>query len=253
MIDLADGRTRVEDAAALMGLQRRQVYRLLDAFRPSEALIARSQRIRVYRGMALTLDVDWQRKLRTSPYRLRFELNQGGPYVNMFTSSYDRARTLARAALPAEEIIAVVAAFPDPKRELGAKSKGWTKSSAFKILDEMGVPTDPAMATWAGSWWPDDATDDEVEPWVHRAIPVTWEQADVLNWNQVAHDIGVNPQAPVMSKLVDLERGVSVSVYDDRGMDVTALNQSTIADIYSRFDDWLLDYDRPRMAEGFSK
>ncbi len=33
MIDLADGRTRVEDAAALMGLQRRQVYRLLDAFR----------------------------------------------------------------------------------------------------------------------------------------------------------------------------------------------------------------------------
>jgi predicted DNA-binding protein (UPF0251 family) len=33
MIDLADGRTSVEDAAALMGLQRRQVYRLLDAFR----------------------------------------------------------------------------------------------------------------------------------------------------------------------------------------------------------------------------
>jgi transposase len=33
MIDLADGRTRVEDAAALMGLQRRQVYRLLEAFR----------------------------------------------------------------------------------------------------------------------------------------------------------------------------------------------------------------------------
>jgi hypothetical protein len=33
MIDLADGRTRVEDAAALMGLQHRQVYRLLDAFR----------------------------------------------------------------------------------------------------------------------------------------------------------------------------------------------------------------------------
>jgi hypothetical protein len=33
MIDLADGRTRVEDAAALMGLQRRQIYRLLDAFR----------------------------------------------------------------------------------------------------------------------------------------------------------------------------------------------------------------------------
>lgn len=33
MIDLADGRTRSKEAAALMGLQRRQVYRSLDAFR----------------------------------------------------------------------------------------------------------------------------------------------------------------------------------------------------------------------------
>jgi hypothetical protein len=43
MIDLADGRTRVEDAAALMGLQRRQVYRLLDAFRTHgpDALISK--------------------------------------------------------------------------------------------------------------------------------------------------------------------------------------------------------------------
>jgi hypothetical protein len=42
-IDLADGRTRVEDAAALMGLQRRQVYRLLDAFRADgpDALISK--------------------------------------------------------------------------------------------------------------------------------------------------------------------------------------------------------------------
>jgi Winged helix-turn helix len=43
MIDLADGRTRVEDAAALMDLQRRQVYRLLDAFRAHgpDALISK--------------------------------------------------------------------------------------------------------------------------------------------------------------------------------------------------------------------
>jgi hypothetical protein len=43
LIDLADGRTRVDDAAALMGLQRRQVYRLLDAFRAHgpDALISK--------------------------------------------------------------------------------------------------------------------------------------------------------------------------------------------------------------------
>ena len=43
MIDLADGRTRIEDAAALIGLRRRQVCRLLGAFRAQgpDALISK--------------------------------------------------------------------------------------------------------------------------------------------------------------------------------------------------------------------
>ena len=43
LIDLADGRMRVEDAGALMGLQRRQVYRLLGAFQAhgADALISK--------------------------------------------------------------------------------------------------------------------------------------------------------------------------------------------------------------------
>jgi len=43
LIGLADGRTRVDDAAALMGMGRRQVYRLLDAFRAhgADALVSK--------------------------------------------------------------------------------------------------------------------------------------------------------------------------------------------------------------------
>lgn len=43
LIALADGRTRVDDAAALMGMGRRQVYRLLDAFRThgADALVSK--------------------------------------------------------------------------------------------------------------------------------------------------------------------------------------------------------------------
>jgi len=43
LIGLADGRTRVDDAAALMGMGRRQVYRLLDGFRARgpDALISK--------------------------------------------------------------------------------------------------------------------------------------------------------------------------------------------------------------------
>lgn len=74
---------------------------------------------------------------------------------------------------------------------------------------------------------------------------------DILLWNQIAHDIGVTPQAPILSKLVDLDRGVSVDAYDDRGMDITALERDAIAKLHTLFEPWLLDYDRARMLEAF--
>jgi len=60
--------------------------------------------------MTIIFGPDWQRDLWTSPYRLRFKLGGGESYVTMFTQAYDRARHLARAALPTEQIVAVIAA-----------------------------------------------------------------------------------------------------------------------------------------------
>jgi hypothetical protein len=121
------------------------------------------------------------------------------------------------------------------------------------VLREMGVPTTPAEATWMGNAYPPQEGDDaELPPCEHRAVFVTWDQADILLWSQVARDIGVMPQAPVLSKLVDVERGVTVYAYDDRGMDITATCPDPIAELHGRFDAWLLDYDRPRMSEAFA-
>jgi hypothetical protein len=211
--------------------------------------------------MAINFGPDWQRELWASPYRLRFELNQGGRYVNMFTSAYDRARCLARAALPSEHVIAVIADYPnvsmvicDHETEMlhGARWRGRTRRAAYDVLGEMGVPTTPSEATWMGYIYPDQEEDAEARPCEHRAVCVTWDQADILLWNQIAHDIGVTPQAPVLSKLVDVERGVTVYAYDDRGMDITALSPDPIVELYTRFDTWLLDHDRPRMSQAFA-
>jgi len=201
--------------------------------------------------MMLSLGPEWERDLWASPYRLRFDLNEGGAFVTRFTSSYDRARCLARAALPTDDLVGVIAANPDPKREMGARWRGWIKGTGFDHLEELGVHTEPALATWSGHCWPGDKEDDEAEPWLHRAVNLTWDQADILLWNQVALDVGVRPQAAIKSKLVDLTRGVSVDAYDDRGMDITSIAKESIAGLYERFDKWLLDYDRIRMAEVF--
>jgi hypothetical protein len=192
--------------------------------------------------MAIIFGPDWQRDLWASRYRLRFELSQGGSYVNMFTQAYDRACRLARAALPAEQVGAVIATFPDASEDRG---------SAYDRLHEMGVLTIPSEGTWTGYFWPGDKEDVEVLPCEHRAIRATWDQADILLWNNIACDIGVEPKAPVRSKLVDVARGVTVYAYDDRGMDITALSADPIAELYTRFDAWLLDCDRPRMSGAF--
>jgi hypothetical protein len=118
------------------------------------------------------------------------------------------------------------------------------------VLDEMGVPTTPAQA-WMDHVYPPEHRDAEMSPWEHRAVSLTWDQCDILLWSQVARDIGVMPQAPVLSKLIDLQRGVVVYAYDDRGMDITAFSAEPLAELYTRFDAWLLDYDRERMAEVF--
>jgi hypothetical protein len=186
-----------------------------------------------------------------SPYRLRFELGQGPSHLNRFATAFDRARALARRAITSVDIIGVVAAFPDPEAEINADAYGWSKGTSFQHLEAMGVPTANALGSWKGYFWSDDEFDEEVHPWSHRAIQLTWDQADVLLWNQIAHDMGVSPQAPILSKLIDSEREVSVHAYDDRGMDVTATTRDALVGIYQDFGEWLLDHDRERMAVVF--
>lgn len=195
--------------------------------------------------MALTLGENWARQLWASDYRIRFALHGGGDYVTIFTSAYDRARELARAALGRAEPIGVIAAWPDPSLKLAADENG---RDGFEILREMGVPADKFECVWSDSFYPGD---EDEEPWRHRAIKLTWDQADILLWNNIASEIGVRPTAPVLSKLVDVERGISVYAYDDRGMDVTALSAADITPLYRRYEQWLLDGDRPRMAKIF--
>lgn len=218
-------------------------------------------------SMKISYGPNWQKDLWASPFRLRFELNDGGvdpeapptSYVNMFTMSYDRARTLARAALPGDRVTAIIAANPRPMSGRSGKWRGWTKGSAFKQLERMGqlpescFPTKPALSKWSGQLYPADQVGHDLPPWKHRAVNLTWDQADILLWSNIGQDIGVRPVAPVLAKLVDIERGVSVYAYDDRGMDITALEPQEIVSLSKDFDSWLLDYDRPRMALAFAK
>lgn len=170
----------------------------------------------------------------------------------MFTSSYDRARELARAALSLRKPIAVIAAYRSPHWQISGRA-GQGRTSAFGLLRKMGVATTSRKATWMSHFYPKAHVDEKDEPCEHRALPVTWDKADILLWNNIAQDIGIEPKAPVLSKLADVDLGVVVDAYDDRGMDVVALSPEPIQHLHQRFNTWLLDYDRERMSKVFSR
>lgn len=206
--------------------------------------------------MTLEFGPSWQDDFTSSPYSLRFELGyvsqHPNNYVTRFLGSLERARILAKAALPSTPLMAVIAAMPQPELAIDAEQHGWIKgASGFDHLAQLGVVTDSPLAAFNDHFWPLDRDDPEAETWEHRVISITWREAEILLWNQIAADLGVGPQAPVQSKLVDPARGVLVHAYDDRGMDVTSLGASATQGLYRSHKAWLLDYDRPRMAEVF--
>ena len=200
--------------------------------------------------MAITFSETWEPPFWASPYRLRFELGVGELFIPRFNVAYERARKLARAAINADSLFAIVEGSSDPASDpfFGPDYDG---KSSFETLEELGVSTMPAEACWSGYAYPEYAVEPEAEPPEQRAVRVEGWQADILLWINIAREIAVRPIAPVLTRLVDRDREIRVFAYDDRGMDITALEPSRIAPLYKEFDEWLLDYDRPRMAEVF--
>jgi hypothetical protein len=52
--------------------------------------------------------------------------------------------------------------------------------------------------------------------------------------------MAVEPRLPFSFLLVDFDRTVLANPYDDRGIDVAAMEPKEIASLYTRFRHWLL-------------
>lgn len=53
--------------------------------------------------------------------------------------------------------------------------------------------------------------------------------------------------------LVNKNSGILYFLYDDRGLDIAANDKQKLKDIYIKFNDWILDYDRERIDKMFSE
>ena len=190
------------------------------------------------------LSEHWDAPFRSSPFRLRFEL--GGTQfgneapVSRFVQAFARAKQLADNVFETSRQIFGIVAAPSSK-------------DGFGTLCSAGF-TCPSIAEWTSPLWPGEAEQDQL-PFVWRAFDLSQDAAslDVLLWCAISLEMAVTPKAAIVPYLVDFERNILLHVYDDRGMDVTALDREQLLGVYRARREWLLDYDRKRMAEAFGE
>jgi hypothetical protein len=65
-------------------------------------------------------------------------------------------------------------------------------------------------------------------------------------------DLGLKPSIFHRVYFINIKNKTIFHVYDDRGCDLLATTPDTIKDIYNKHNDWILDYDRPRIDKVFN-
>lgn len=193
----------------------------------------------------------WASRFAAEDVRLRFEL--GGEefdntvqQVPRFLQAHRRASTLADA-LFSGNCVAVVAWNGHPPYPAGLPDN--TKDG-FVALQSTGFNA-PQMNEWQATLYPDP--DEEAYVWDLRSYDLGRDKVarDTLLWHAIASEMPVYPSARVVTFLLDSSRSVMLHVYDDRGMDVIAYDPAKLHGLHTDFADWLLDYDRERMAKLF--
>jgi hypothetical protein len=73
-------------------------------------------------------------------------------------------------------------------------------------------------------------------------------ESDSMLTAAIGAELDIPSKAPPCAVyLFDLERGLLLHPYDDRGLDLAAVTLEALRPFYAEFNGWLLDFDRPRM------
>ncbi|RJF87697.1 DUF3885 domain-containing protein [Oleomonas cavernae] len=179
--------------------------------------------------------------------RLRLGSDQDWHYqidrIPRFLHSIDRARAIIRAVFAPTDPVALISQYGGP---------AWGNAERKGIAALKAAGFDVGVLKPAGDVIQDDHDDGTYRRW-YLTPPLPAHEVDKLTWCAVSGEIDVKPQASAFKiYLVDPDRKVIAHVYDDRGMDVVALEPDTLRPLYRQFQGWLLDYDRSRMDAVFA-
>ena len=172
---------------------------------------------------------------------LRFELSEGGSYIEQFITANQKANEIAQVIFSDQESISICLKFYGDISLLSSLS-------VFRKLKELDISIPKNSEHWSE---PDEDDDDSL--WHYVAFSAPKETLRSLLWCACASDFGyIKPNPGVIVYLFNFEKEVIVFPYDDRGMDVVGNNHDFLKSVYSQFNEYQLDYDRATMEATFA-
>ncbi|MFT3690471.1 DUF3885 domain-containing protein [Paenirhodobacter sp.] len=184
-------------------------------------------------------------------YALRFDLGGEMPsHPLRFLRAMDRAREVAATVFEQSLNLTAIVCYYDGER------RSSRAASSFKALAQIGFQAEfskPERIPLNDRDYIAEFGEDLCAYWCSAEMKRSCEDRDALLWACTAREIGIFPKARWLSRIyiVDFDRGVVLNVYDDRGMDLAALDPDKLRPAYHAFSEWLLDHDRERMIMTF--
>jgi len=179
---------------------------------------------------------------------LRFELSEGGTYLNQFLAAHRKATEICSEIFSDSEDVTVCVKFYGEKLLV-------SNISVLRSLREIGLFPRLGKEHWSefdGEWVGDEDYASSI--WHYIAFKVSPEYLVNALWCAFAADFGsIEPSPNANIYLFNTEKNVMILPYDDRGMDVVGANKSLLQNLYNQFGNYLLDYDREAMDAVFKK
>lgn len=178
---------------------------------------------------------------------LRFELNTSGSYVEMFVSAFDRSRELLAYTFAKTKVTYLLIRFRsyDDARQQHKEMRR-LKRCGFKLPEQHLFEKSSHIHY--------EEQEDEFTEYHHEYLfPVKINSGNYLAvlWAVCSSDIGIHPSAKIECYFIDFERKLVAHPYDDRGMDIVAMNQQFLSYLYINYYNYLLEYDLKTMQEKF--
>jgi hypothetical protein len=180
------------------------------------------------------------------PGGLRFELSEGGSAVDQFLLALRKAITICTDIF-VESTSMVVCLRTIRKANLFAHRE------LLSELRNAGISIPKVRFLWSHPTSPDDDFDDKDNlSWLYVSFEAPTSLLKNLLWCAFSTDLPIRPRPRNCSVyLFNLENRIMVWPYDDRGMDIVGPNHILLSQLYSKYHQNLLDYDREIMAATF--